>query len=130
MIATASSATAPPTSSVLTRRTVLATLAASTTIFSAACATGGDAQQSSSALLDPTTARSISFWPRNATDKIAFDAMLPFARERFPNLTVNIEVPATAILEKLKVAVASDTPPDGIVLGLGSARHIVAQKMV
>src|SRR6266508_4345399 len=91
----------------LTRRRLLTTSAVLAAASFAAACSGGGAEQSSSTLLDPTAARTITFWPRTATDKIAFDAMLPFAKQLFPNLTVNLEVPATAILEKLKVAVAS-----------------------
>jgi ABC-type glycerol-3-phosphate transport system substrate-binding protein len=80
------------------------------------------------AALDTATKYDVTFWPRSATDKIAFDAMLPFAKEQFPNLTVTFEIPAGSMLEKLKVALAADTPPDGFVMGLGSARYLVAQK--
>ncbi|HXI16582.1 MAG TPA: extracellular solute-binding protein [Chloroflexota bacterium] len=121
------------TSSTVSRRRLLAAgaftgLAGSP--FAAACATGAGPQQSSTTLLDTATARAVAFWPRNATDKIAFDAMLPLAKQQFPNLTVTLEVPATNMVEKLKVAIASDTPPDGIVLGLGIARNMTAQKVV
>jgi multiple sugar transport system substrate-binding protein len=122
-----------------TRRRVLGAAATFATavggVALVGCATGaggasGGAQPGAVATIDSSTKREITFWPRNATDKIAFDAILPIAKERFPNLTVNLDVPATALLDKLKVAIASDTPPDGIVLGLGIAKYMAAQKMV
>lgn len=92
----------------------------------AACTQGQAAP--STALTDKETRREITFWPRNATDKIAFDAILPLAKQRFPNLNVTMEVPATALLDKLKVSLAADTPPDAVVISLTWARHMSAQK--
>ena len=112
----------------LSRRGVLAGGAAMGGAVLAAC--GGKGTEPSGPALDTAAKHEISFWPRSASDKIAFDAMLPFAKEQFPNLTVNFEIPTGTMLEKLKVTIAADTPPDGFVMGLGSSRYLVAQKMV
>src|SRR5690349_22321315 len=119
----------------LSRRRCLATLgvvvAAGTAAVSAACAQGGQgAPERAAVALDPAQKREIAFWPRNATDKIAFDNIVPLAQQQFPNLTVNLEVPAGDILGKLKVALAADTPPDSIVLSLTYAKNMVAQGAV
>lgn len=94
-----------------------------------ACA-GATAEQPAGGFLDTATKHDITFWPRNVTDQIAFEAMLPFVKQLFPNLTVNFEIPSGSLLEKLKVTVAAGTPPDGFVMGLGSARYLAAQKLV
>ncbi|HEX2516194.1 MAG TPA: extracellular solute-binding protein [Chloroflexota bacterium] len=100
-------------------------------VLAGACAQGAPAEPSrATAALDPATRREITFWPRNAVDKIAFDAILPLARERFPNLTVTLDVPAGNILDKLKVSLAADTPPDSVVLSLTYGKHMAAQGAV
>jgi multiple sugar transport system substrate-binding protein len=95
----------------------------------AACAQG-QSQPPAQAVLDKETRREIAFWPRNATDKIAFDNILPLAKQRFPNLTVNMEVPAGNLLDKLKVSLAADTPPDAVVISLTWTRFMVQQKAI
>ena len=100
-------------------------------VLAGACAQGAPAEPSrATAALDPAARREITFWPRNAVDKIAFDAILPLARERFPNLTVTLDVPAGNILDKLKVSLAADTPPDSVVLSLTYGKHMAAQGAV
>jgi ABC-type glycerol-3-phosphate transport system substrate-binding protein len=111
------------------RRRVLAAMAAGAGAVLAACSRLA-APEPAGAALDTAAPHQITFWPRSMTDQIAFEAMLPLAKEQFPNLAVTFEVPAGAMLEKLKVALAADTPPDGFVMGLGSARYLVAQKAV
>jgi multiple sugar transport system substrate-binding protein len=114
-----------------TRRYLVGTGAATMVAALAACATGSSSDDAGpKGPLDTSTRRDITFWPRNATDKIAFDAILPVAKQHFPNLNVNLELPGGNLLDKLKVVLASDTPPDGIVLGLGTARFMTAQKAV
>jgi ABC-type glycerol-3-phosphate transport system substrate-binding protein len=113
----------------LSRRRVVAAIGVSAGASAILAACGGTAAEPSKAL-DTAAKYEIAFWPRSMTDQIAFQAMLPFAKEQFPNLTVNFEVPTGTMLEKLKVTLAADTPPDGFVMGLGSARYLIAQKMV
>jgi ABC-type glycerol-3-phosphate transport system substrate-binding protein len=116
----------------MTRRRCLGALGPLAVVAAAGCERAGPAQGGSGAVgaLDPAVRREITFWPRNATDKIAFDNILPLARERFPNLTVNLDVPSSDLLAKLKVALAADTPPDSVVLSLTYAKHMVAQGAV
>ena len=115
----------------MTRRRCLAALGAAAAGLSAACAQGTvGAPERAAGALDPAPRREIAFWPRNATDKIAFDNIVPLAQQQFPNLTVNLEVPAGNLLDKLKVSIAADTPPDAIVLSLTYAKNMVAQGAV
>lgn len=94
-----------------------------------ACAQQGG-EQATSAPIDAQAKHEITFWPRSATDKIAFDAMLPIAKAQFPNLTVTFEIPAGSMMDKLNVAIAADTPPDGIVMGLEFIKFEVNRKAV
>ena len=82
------------------------------------------------AALDTQAKYDITFWPRNMTDKTSFEAMAPVMKAQFPNLTVTFDIPTGTLLDKLNVALAADTPPDGIVLGLGEIKHMVNQKAV
>src|SRR5437899_1433881 len=112
------------------RRSVLA-LGAALAVgpLAGACASQG-AEQATSAPIDTQAKHDITFWPRSTTDKIAFDAMLPIAKQQFPNLTVTFEIPAGAMMDKLNVAIAADTPPDGIVMGLEFMKFEVNRKAV
>jgi multiple sugar transport system substrate-binding protein len=117
----------------LSRRRVLAAMgavrAAGAGGVLAACS-GRAAQEPAGVPLDTATKHEITFWPRSLTDQISFQAMLPFVKQLFPNLTVNLDIPTGTMIEKLKVTVAADTPPDGFVMGLDFARYLVAQKLV
>lgn len=116
----------------MTRRQIVTRAAVLAGMGLAAACSGAAAPGSvgGAAALERDARREISFWPRNATDKVALDNILPVAKEQFPNLTVNLEVPAGNLLDKLKVALAADTPPDGVVLSLTYAKFMAAQKAV
>jgi ABC-type glycerol-3-phosphate transport system substrate-binding protein len=94
-----------------------------------ACGQSG-ADQGTTAPIDAQAKHDIVFWPRNMTDKTSFEAMAPLMKQQYPNLSVTFDIPTGTLLDKLNIALAADTPPDGIVLGLGEIKHMVNQKAV
>ncbi|MER3403999.1 MAG: hypothetical protein C4289_01470 [Chloroflexota bacterium] len=69
----------------------------------------------------------IVFWPRSISDENTYRAILPLMEQRYPNITVHLEQPGGSLVEKLQVAVAGGTPPDGVTLGLNASAYLIGQ---
>jgi ABC-type glycerol-3-phosphate transport system substrate-binding protein len=69
----------------------------------------------------------IVFWPRSISDENTYRAILPLMQQRYPNITVRLEQPGGSLVEKLQVAVAGGTPPDGVTLGLNASTYLIGQ---